>query len=168
MSILFPHKDFSMDADHGKVFKTGNLGPIFIRWRPRGRLRNSRRHKRGGRARVPRPWPGAAHGPRPWPPLSWFLGILSLPLRLQRMNMSPKSLIQKSILWWILDARLLKETKLMQPYTNVVVSSWVVLSLLVPSRATGTIGPALQMLNGTRSTLFDARCEKIVEECLIG
>ena len=80
MSILYLHQDFSKDAHHGKVFEIDNLGPIFICWRPRGSLRISRNHKRGGRAGVPGPWPGPAHGPRPWPPLLWFLGILRLPL----------------------------------------------------------------------------------------
>ena len=101
MSILYLHKDFSKDAHHGEVFQISNLGPIFIRWRPRGSLRISRNHKRGGRAGVPGPWPGPAHGPRPWPPLLWFLGILRLPLGLQRMNMGPKLLISKSFPWWI-------------------------------------------------------------------
>ena len=54
MSILYPHKDFSKDANHGKVFQISNLGPIFICWRPRGSLRISRNHKRGGQGRGPR------------------------------------------------------------------------------------------------------------------
>ena len=62
MSILYLHKDFSKDAHHGKVFEISNLGPMFICWRPRGSLRISRNHKRGGRAGVPGPWPG----PAPW------------------------------------------------------------------------------------------------------
>ena len=93
MSILYLHKDLSKDAHHGKVFEIDNLGPIFICFRPRGSLRISGSHKRGSRARVPRPWPGPAPVPRPWPPLLWFLGLLSLPLGLQHMNMGPELLI---------------------------------------------------------------------------
>ena len=60
MSILNLHTDSSNDAHHGKVFEIDNLGPIFMCWRPRGSLRISRNHKRGGRAEVPGPWA------RPW------------------------------------------------------------------------------------------------------
>ena len=78
MSILYLHMDFSKDAHHGKVSQISNLGAIFIGWRPRGSLRISRNHKRGGRAGVPGPWPRPAPGPRPWPPLLWCVVILRL------------------------------------------------------------------------------------------
>ena len=39
MCILYLPRDFNQDAHHGKVFQISNLGPIFIRWRPRGSLR---------------------------------------------------------------------------------------------------------------------------------
>ena len=109
MSILYLHKDFSKDAHHGKVFQISNLGPIFIRWRPRGSLRISRNHKRGGRARVPGPRPGPAPGPRPWPPLLWFLGVIRQPLGLHRTNMGPKF---KLLVLFVVDlrSRIIKKT----------------------------------------------------------
>jgi hypothetical protein len=60
-----------------------------------GSLRISRNYKRIGQARVPEPWPKTSHGPRTWPPLLWFLGILRLPMDLQRMSTGPKLLIWK-------------------------------------------------------------------------
>ena len=63
MSNLYLHRHFSRDTHHGKVLKIINLGPIFIRWRPKGSLRISRNHKRGGRARAP--GPGLPKGPGP-------------------------------------------------------------------------------------------------------
>ena len=48
MSILYLHRNFSKDAHHGKVFQISNLGSTFIRWKPRGSLRNPRNRKRGG------------------------------------------------------------------------------------------------------------------------
>ena len=106
MSILYLHKDFSKDAHHGKVFEIDNLGPIFICWRPRGSVRISRNHRRGGRAGVPGPWPGPAHGS-------------------QRMNMVPKLLIWKTFPWWILEAGLLKETKKTWSYMYMYIHIYI-------------------------------------------
>ena len=97
MSILYLHKDFSKDAHHGKVFEIGNLGPIFICWRPRGSLRIPRNHKRGGQGLGPWAGPGQGPGTPARPPLLWFLEILRLPLGLQRMNMGPKLPICKTL-----------------------------------------------------------------------
>lgn len=92
--VYFVHSSSpASQSHHGKVSQISNLGPIFIRWRPRGTLRILSNHKRGDRAWVPRPRSGPADGPRPWPHLLWFLGILRQPLGLQRINMGTKLLI---------------------------------------------------------------------------
>ena len=78
----------------GKVFQISNLGPIFIRWRPRGSLRTPRNHNRGGRQGLD-PWAGQGPGTRARPPFLWFREILRLPLGIQHMNMDPKLLIYK-------------------------------------------------------------------------
>ena len=95
MSILYPLKDFSLGAHHGKVFLISILGAMFIYWRPRGSLSIPRHHNRGGKGLGP--WAGLGQGrdPGPRPLLLWFLGILTLPLGLQHMNMGPKQLIYK-------------------------------------------------------------------------
>ena len=108
MSILYLHRDFSQDAHHGKVSQTGNLGPRFICWRPRGSLRIPRNHKRGGQGLGPGAGPGQGPGTPARPPLLWFLEILRLLLGLQHMNMGPKLLIRKTFPWWISRAGLLK------------------------------------------------------------
>ena len=100
MAMSVSLSNLAFQIHHRKMMQISNLGPVFIRWRPKGTLRIFRNHRRGGRARVRRLWNEPAPGPRPWTPLLWFLVILRLPLGLQHMNMGPKLLIWNTSPWW--------------------------------------------------------------------